>query len=294
MKISLIVCTKDRSKSLTKCLESLDEAIMNSSVNFVEVIIVDNNSTDNTKTVVMDWATEKSFPVTYVLEKKRGLSAARNAGVGASTGEIIAFTDDDCTLSKQYLSDLNGHFTGETDFVIRGGRVELGDQSDLPITIKTDDHAAYWMEPAHPAGFIHGANFTLRREVFDLLGPFDEELGAGTLFPGEDLDYLVRAATAGVRIHYVPDMVVNHFHGRKEYSQASALFKQYMKANGALYIKHMFKRPQFTKHFFWILRNWIVDSISGGNFRVDGLPFGYKDIVLGNISGMFLYMLRKK
>jgi glycosyltransferase involved in cell wall biosynthesis len=294
MKISLVVCTKDRSKSLIKCLDSLNLAILNFGVGLAEVVIVDNNSTDDTKIVVRDWASGQPFPVVYVLEKRPGLSAARNAGVSAATGEIIAFTDDDCILSKQYLLDLDRHYTGEIELVIRGGRVELGDPSDLPITIKTDDQAAYWMEPAHPAGFIHGANFTLRREVFDLLGPFDEELGAGTLFPGEDLDYLIRAATAGVRIHYVPDMVVHHFHGRKEYSQAARLFKQYMKANGALYIKHMFKRPQFTKHFFWIIRNWIVDSISGGNFRVDGLPFGYKDIALGNISGMFLYVFRKK
>lgn len=292
--ISVIVCTRNRASSIRTCLDSIVCAARKFGLGDIEIVVINNGSTDATQNILEEWAGNQPLKVVVFLEPKPGLSVARNAGLRQASGNIIAFTDDDCIMEEDYFIDLTRHYEGETDPVIRGGRVELGDPADLPITIKTDNDPAYWAAPDHPAGFIHGANFTFRREVFELLGDFDEELGAGTPFPGEDLDYLVRAAAAGVKIHYVPDMVVLHFHGRREEHQAQKLFKQYMRANGALYVKHLKSSPQFSKHFIWLCKSWFADVLHRRHFRIDGLPFGYREIVLGNIDGMVSYVFRKR
>ena len=102
MKFSVIIATYNRAEELGKTLESL----MNLEVSGAwEVIIVDNNSRDNTRDVVVEKA--KSFPVSlrYLMEKEQGRSAALNAGILAAQGDIIAVTDDDVRVDPLWLQN---------------------------------------------------------------------------------------------------------------------------------------------------------------------------------------------
>src|SRR5215469_8201036 len=97
MLISLVVCTRDRCSSLRTCLEYIRRL---ESPGEWELIVVDNGSNDGTAELVRDFAEGASFRVVLVYEPKRGLGRARNAGIARATGEIIAFTDDDCYVSR--------------------------------------------------------------------------------------------------------------------------------------------------------------------------------------------------
>jgi len=67
-----------------------------------------------------------------------------NVALRAAQGEILAFTDDDCRLSKDYVNDLLRHDAGDAEPVLRGGRIELGDPTDLPLTIRTTPDRIRW------------------------------------------------------------------------------------------------------------------------------------------------------
>src|SRR5271155_3461141 len=137
MKLSVIVATRNRAHAIAGCLASVAEAVANAAPLDAELIVVDNGSQDRTAAVVEQWASGSSFPVRLLSEPKAGLSRAHNLALRAAEGEILAFTDDDCRLRKDYVSDLLRHDAGDTELVLRGGRIELGDPTDLPLTIKT-------------------------------------------------------------------------------------------------------------------------------------------------------------
>ena len=285
MKVSLIVCTRNRAHAITGCLASIADALSHASPVDAEIVVVDNASEDDTSTVVQQWAASCVFPVRLLHEPRKGLAVARNCGIRAAQGEILVFTDDDCRLAPHYVLDLLCHYCSDTVLTLRGGRVELGDPRDLPVTIKTDNEVAEYVHSMQPGGFIHGANMTMPRVVVDRLGFFDERFGAGTKFPGEDCDYLIRASAAGIRVQYVPDMVVFHFHGRRDKESIRRLCSGYTRAKGALYVKHMWSSPWLLMHLWWNVRNWWWE-ILGRQKCLSDVDMEYKQVVIGEVIGM--------
>jgi GT2 family glycosyltransferase len=107
---------------------------------------------------------------------------------------------------------------------------------------------------------------TIRREVFERLGFFDERFGAGSSIPvGEDTDYVYRAYQEGIIVEYVADMKVFHFHGRRTTKQGHMLFQNYMIARGGLYAKYFFKDYNLCRHFYWDLKAACKELFQGGN-----------------------------
>jgi glycosyltransferase involved in cell wall biosynthesis len=137
MKLSVIVGTRNRAYAIADCLSSVAAAFAKAAPVDAELIVVDNGSTDETAKVVRNWLASRSFPVRFLFEPKPGLSAARNYAMRVAKGDLLVFTDDDCRLSENYVTDLLRHDAAEADPVLRGGRVELGDPTDLTLSIKT-------------------------------------------------------------------------------------------------------------------------------------------------------------
>jgi glycosyltransferase involved in cell wall biosynthesis len=286
--ISVIVCTRNRCAILPLCLDAIARASANAPDVPLELIVVDNASTDDTAATLDRWSTTAAIPTRIIREPRAGLAVARNAALRAASGELIAFTDDDCRVGANYLVDMIQHFSRDEVPTLRGGRVELGDPEDLPLTIKTHDDIATYRYPLSPAGFIHGANMAMPRLVFEKVGWFDERFGAGTRFGGEDTDYVIRAHAQGIRIQYVPDITVYHFHGRRDVATAKKLYASYMRANGALYLKHLRTNPHLIRLFIWDLRLWIRDFLR--RTPSDGRPYVSRGaVVAGNLAGMVSY-----
>jgi glycosyltransferase involved in cell wall biosynthesis len=260
--ISLIVCTKNRRPALMRCLHSAISAAERQRASRIEIVVVDNGSTDDTTGAVLAMIGASSVPIVLASEGRPGLGAARNKGLAIATGRLLAFTDDDCELRSDYFEDLLRRFDGDGGDVLRGGRVELGDPTDLPFTIKTADTVEIFAPGRFPGGFVHGCNLVAGRRLIEDIGPFDERFGAGApLKAAEDTDYLLRAHFRGKAVEYVPDMCVYHFHGRRRPEEIVRLIVGYSYGNGAIFVKHGLRAPWLLKYLYWTLRDVAAERI---------------------------------
>ncbi len=238
--VSLLVCTRNRARSLAATLESAERAAAYARNTTVEIVLVDNGSVDDTPQRLAGWRARQTFPVHLVHEPHPGLARARNSGLAHCTGRIIAMTDDDCVLHQDYLAAVRAAFERASGPAIIGGRILLGNPADLPVTIKLEDHPMVAPSRGFPGGFIMGANLAFGADVLELTGVFDERFGAGAPFvSAEDTDFLFRAAGLGVAVLYDPLMVVDHHHGRRHIEDETRLLAGYSFGDGALYAKYL-------------------------------------------------------
>lgn len=234
--ISLVVCTRNRASQLK---QSLDSFARIETDHDWELVLVDNGSTDDTAGVVAEFGKEFRGLLQMLHEPKPGVSRAKNRGWRAARGDTIALTDDDCYPQPDFI-DRIADAIADPRIGYVGGRVLLFDPTDYPITIQEKNH---WEEfPAGtfiPPGKIHGANFTIRREVLEGIGGFDPWLGPGTPLISEEVDVMARASALGWDGVYDPRIVVYHHHGRKSEADARKVMRGYDLGRGAYYLKGM-------------------------------------------------------
>jgi glycosyltransferase involved in cell wall biosynthesis len=296
MKLSVIVATKNRAHAIRPCLDSIAAAIANAAPLNAEIVVVDNGSTDDTAAIIQAWANTSGLPVKVLSESGAGKGRALNCALRVSKGELLAFTDDDCRLHKDHLNDLLRHDAADTDFVLRGGRIELGDPTDLPITINTSPTRMRWSRAMNSArhdsmsGKINGCNMTMRRTLAERLGPFDEDFGPGSrIGSGDDTEYMYRAYVANAAIEYVPDMTVFHHHGRKTTDVGYKLWRSYMTGNGAICVKYLLKHPNLCRPVYWDCKNAFKEIITGSNTFLPDIGFSHRDKVFYSMRGAVRY-----
>lgn len=237
MEFTVIVCTYRRAANLSVCLGQLARQRNVESRDW-EVLVVDNNSPDDTPEVVARLAAELPIKVRYTREPEQGLNHARNHGIRASQSTYFSYVDDDILVSENWLAALFRAFeTNDADAV--GGRIHLDPSVVLPKWIRPDaDMLGFlgWQDfgdqPFAMDGqtrYPFGGNMAFHRRVVDRIGFFDPRLGRkgegrkrSELFKGAETDYFHRlAAAGGARIVYEPDAIVYHrvmpFQIRKEY-----------------------------------------------------------------------------
>jgi glycosyltransferase involved in cell wall biosynthesis len=239
MMISLIICTHNRSRSLRTLLESLEKLDLTGPFT-CEAIVVDNNSTDDTRDVVTGISKASPLVIKYAFEANQGLGHARNRGVAEASGDVLAFTDDDCIPETTWARLIAAKFSSESSLAGIGGRVELFDASDQAVTIRRRRETGELQSVRQLFNLIAGCNMAFRRHVFDEAGLFDPGFGAGTRIAAcEDTDFLYRAHQKGLTIKYFPDVLVYHNHGRKNDAEVNALHRGYACGRGAFYCKHI-------------------------------------------------------
>lgn len=256
MKLSLIICTRNRANQLADCLETMLQLECQDAW---ELVIVDNGSTDNTSIIIERF--RGSFPgqLTVEIETLPGLSRARNRGWRAAQGDIIAFTDDDCYPDQKFIQTIIDCFKEDTEIGFVGGRILLYDPTDYRITLQESEQRQEILSRSFiNAGMIQGANFACRRRAIESVNGFDELLGAGTQFPCEDVDLLARMSSVGWFGVYDPRPVVYHHHQRKTESDAVLLMRQYDRGRGAYYAKCLANsslRNVYLKNLYWKVRS---------------------------------------
>jgi glucosyl-dolichyl phosphate glucuronosyltransferase len=214
--ISVVLCTFNRAASLGKTLLSFTELVLPPGVSW-ELIIVDNHSTDNTRAIVEEFARTSPFAVRYVFEERQGLSWARNAGITAAKGDIVAFTDDDVIVDPEWLANVKRGFD-EYHCAALAGRVIPDWLQPKPDWLEMQDQQAVvhfdlgdeWKEIEIPP---LGANFSFRKKVFSTYGKFRTDLGLSGGQRGitcEDTEFGKRLILGGEKVVYSPNAIVHH------------------------------------------------------------------------------------
>lgn len=185
--------------------------------------------------------------VRYLHLSRTGLSVARNAGLEMATGDIIAFTDDDCEVAPDWLRVIVDCFASDDEVGLVGGAVRrpLDGPKGWLTTCPTNEPAEARYDPSTashraPKGWDWiGANFAIRRSVAARVGPFDEMLGAGTQYPcAEDTDWKFRLEALGVVMLTTPRSVVDHTYGARSGLRAGFRHsRNYARGNAALAAK---------------------------------------------------------
>lgn len=247
-RLSVVVCTRNRLSKLKRCVDAL---LSTTTPHEWELAIVDNASADGTSEYLasINHVQLNRAHVTTMSEVKCGLSAARNKGWRAAKGVLIAFTDDDCYVSRNYVNSVVKVFDDDLSVGFLSGRVLLFDALDYRITIQ-ECQRRYRFQPWTfiPAGVVQGANLAFRRTVLEQIGGFDERLGAGTPFPSEDIDAAAAALWSGVIGVYDPRPVVQHHHGRRSKGEVQQLVHSYDAGRGAYYAKWILRKASRSKY----------------------------------------------
>ena len=211
--LSICICTYNRCESLKITLRSL--AKQHEIPLLAEVLVVDNNSDDATRSVTDEFHT--ALPIRVVHEKKQGLSHARNRAVAESRGDVLLFTDDDVVFDADWLSAYAracADFPAATFF---GGRILPDWGGEKPRWLAGEclpliDGVVVWYDhgtqtrlftPNEPSPF--GASFAVRRRLLEEVGGFRTDLGraGASLGRGEETDFFLRAKQEAAEGVYV-------------------------------------------------------------------------------------------
>lgn len=215
-RMSCVVCTYRNPDLLRGVLVSLQQQTL--SPDAYEVIVVDNNSQDDTESITRAFMQE-SGNIRYVLETRQGLGHARNAGIQAARAAIIAFTDDDAEVAPGWLEALLAVYDAQPDAWAVGGRVTGLWQVPRPdwLTEDMDGHLSLRdygdeMRPLVWPERIIGVNCSFRRVVFEEIGAFVGGLGrkGRVLLGHEDTEIQQRIHEMGKLVYYTPDALVKH------------------------------------------------------------------------------------
>ncbi len=205
--VTVIVPVRNGEPTIEPLLESLQR--LDYDRKRVEVIVVDGNSTDKTREIV------RKYPVKLVVERKKGLNAARNTGIKNSNGEIIAFTDCDCVVSSNWITRIVENFKDPQVSCVGGSAKGLNgdfvsqyaDNSVvpfMPLFKKREELDMVKPFLRHPAG----CNMAFRRKVAEEVGCFDESIQYGF----DEVEFTERVCRAGYKMVLDPNVFVWHKH----------------------------------------------------------------------------------
>ena len=266
--VSIIVCVRDQAAALDACLGRLAR-LQPPERAALEVLVVDNRSSDDAAGVVARRSRNFPFPLRCLSEPVAGLARARNRGVRAAHSDLIAFLDADCLAARDWIARICEVFDADPDAMILGGRVELHDRRDRRVTIKGTKHHQVLTGVHQLDGFLHGCNFAFRRRIVATIGLFDVRLGKGGPVPSaEDADFVYRGFRAGLKVVYSPDCVVAHDHGRRTAKAEHDLRRIYRIGTGAVRMKHMLARDRAMTA--WARRDYLERLLAAVHLRQPG------------------------
>lgn len=234
-RFSVIVCTYNGARTLRDCLQGLRQLDYPD----YEVILVDDGSTDNSAEIA------RGFGVRVISTKNCGLSAARNTGLEASSGEIVAYIDDDAYPDPHWLKYLNSTFRRTTHAAVGGPNIAPPDDGSIAeCVLNAPGGPVHVLYSDTEAEHIPGCNMAFRKSALRAVGGFDPQF----LTAGDDVDLCWRIHQRGWTIGFCPaalvwhhrrNSVVTYWKQQRGYGKAEALLERKWpeKYNAAGHIK---------------------------------------------------------
>jgi GT2 family glycosyltransferase len=236
VRVSVVVPTRNRPDQIGPCVQG----ILANAQTSMEVIVVDQSDGDATESALAGLIGDPRLK--YLPTATRGAANARNVGIAASRGELIAFTDDDCRVPADWIARMVEVFAQDPEAGVVFGRV------DVPAGALEDGFLAAFapVRRAYQGEFPRGkepwgisANMAVRRKVLEDVGTFDPLLGPGSKFKaGEDVDFAIRVIARNWRVVTAEEVPLLHL-GVRTGEEARSLLLGYMFATGAVFTKHL-------------------------------------------------------
>lgn len=221
MSISVIIATFNRAESLRRTLQTLCAVNVPGDIKW-EVLVVDNNSTDHTKTICKEFSAQ--LPLQYLFEPIQGKSHALNRGIEKASFDLLLFTDDDVDIDRQWIYHYWQAFLHHPEVSILGGRIYPSLAIDVPGWFLA--HATGMLSPA--SGYFDrgeeerlinttflGANMALRKSLFSCEAGYCHNVSIIANSPGcirgaEENEIQSRLIRKGHKALYVPSAIINH------------------------------------------------------------------------------------
>jgi len=202
--ISIIICTKNRSSDVREAILSIWGQPVSAFIRY-ELIVVDDHSTDDTRSVINDLLNRSPIKMRLISDPPGGLSAARNAGAYAARGRVLAFMDDDAEASQCWIESLWEEFSRHPKVSVIGGKTLLKWIGKRPAWISTHherylsglDLGVEYLQINSPE-IVVGANFSCLKEAWKLIGGFSNRF---TLY-GDERYFCSRVLARGGLIGY--------------------------------------------------------------------------------------------
>lgn len=295
--ISVIICTRNRSSYLPRCLESLQ----NQKCLPLEIIVVDNAPTDDSTRKVV----EQYKAVTYCKEPRPGLDIARNAGAYKARADIIAYMDDDVVLHPLWTYSVWETFRKPQIAAMTGLVIASAlDTESQQIFEKFWSFNRGYQDKLFSSAFLQkslaegppvwdigaGANMAFRKSILDKVGYFDERLDVGAAGCSGDSEIWYRILAKGFDIHYSPRAVVFHEHRKELHALKKQIFN-YMRGHAAAALIQQTQNEEagYRKRLYRDLPKYYLQLLAEG---FPGYKLRYKTLfseIRGLISGILFY-----
>lgn len=263
--VTFIICTYNRADYLDQALHSLLKNNTPQDIEF-EILVVDNNSPDNTPEVVQkyqDSGEDEHQCIRYVKETNQGLTYARNRGIREANTPYIVYLDDDIRASEKLIPAWTTFFEEHPEIVAAGGRIHVRFDAAkprwmshflLPLVGRHDLGKSIKKYPSHK--FPFGGNMGFKKSVFDEVGYFDTDLGkkGKKLYAkGEEKELFDRVRSVSNDLYYIPDAFLYH------HVDGSRLTRDYVKNQATAIGQGMRLRmaEASTKQF---IENWLREA----------------------------------
>jgi len=236
--ISVIICTYNRHKSLRRTLDSLREMSVPDDLSW-ELIVVDNNSKDLTKEEVQEFTEKSGLPCRYVFEAIQGKCNALNRGIKEAKGEIIALTDDDVIVDKDWIRNIKTAFDNH-EIACVGGKIlpiwekprpkwVKGKLLDVLALLDLGDNVGKMKKPT-----LWGANLAVKSSMFQKYGTFDTTMGhqGEKIYGSEETKFIQDLLNGNEEILYDPGIFV--YHCIPEHRLKKSYFRKWIYYKGEL------------------------------------------------------------
>ena len=271
-KISIIIPTYNGEATLRKCLGS----VLNQNFKDYEVVIVNNNSNDKTKNIILEFQRIDNR-IKYIFEPHKGRGKARNAGIRESKGKIIVMTDSDCLVPKNWIKNIIKPIISDKEDIVQGNEEDL--IGNYWTKMQQKANCRFFSERVYNTHYINHVdtkNFAIKKEVLEKVGFFDN-----TLKNFEDFDLKVRLKKKGYKIYFFKSLKVKHHHRDNFLSLVKRRFNQ-----GYWITKIYFKH----KSFFNETEDEMVKSLQLTNFMLF-FPWLFLVLLKKGISTFFFELI---